>query len=1068
MSLNLLPNINLPYAVIITTYPGAAPEAVESVVTDTLEQAMATINNIKEIQSVSSDNMSYIMLEFNEDTNMDSSIIEIRECLDIVGSYLPDEVGTPMIMKVNPDMMPVLVASAYIEGKGDRETAKYIEEKIVPALKSIEGAAAISATGLVENYVNVMITDDNIDSLNERLVNHFTKRAEAQIRVAARAEIVGQIDKGIEDQIESLSAFGMRREVSEEMFEGARDELMAGIDDQVERIVAEELEKIEIPRVDISQDLLEQVLSAQNFSMPAGSIPSQNGAAYLVRVGDRIQGLEELRSMVVLDIPEYGQVTLGDLAKIYKSDNTDHIYSRVNDNYAVMLTMQKQPGYSTTDVTNDFVARAEALTKEHEGLSFEYLINQGDYVNMMIDTVLSNLLFGAGLAVLILMVFLRRIKPTFIVAASIATSVITAFVLMYFSGVTLNVISMGGLALGVGMLVDNSIVVIENIYRMMSEGMSARGAALKGAREVAGPIFSSTLTTIIVFLPIVFIRGLTRQIFTDMALTIGFSLTASLLTALTLVPAASAAYLKNKDITNKTFSPRLSSAYARVLNKSLKYKGITITLCVVLFALSILAALNSGRVLLPYMDSESITMQVRMPQSYNRDDSFNVLDKLYQDLSAIEDIDTIGIMCADDSRDEALGLVNMMAGSDATLNILLDGKDRRPIAEIKEDIRAVASKSQLDVKISDTNQDINSISGGKVVINIFGEDTASLKKAALEAEQIVKAIEGTTEVDNGLGRISEELRITVDKARAIGSGVTVAQVFTAINQAISAQSPITSIEEEDGNYSLLVTDNREQEIREDTLATIEVVNTSGSRVKVEDLTQIHKAEGFSSIQRLGRQRYISVRASLKPGYSSGIVNKNIEGKFKSHRFSSDIHWAMAGEQAMIKKTYTDLLKMLILAIIFIYLVMVAQFQSLLSPLIVMFTIPLGFTGGFLALYLAGMPISAVALIGLVLLIGIVVNNGIVFIDYANIQMNKGLGKKEALLHAAKNRIRPILMTALTTIFALITMVFDTTMGGELMRPMAVVTIGGLTYSAILTLFLVPALYMVLKKEKKAQ
>lgn len=1065
MGLDFLPNINLPYAMVVTSYPGASPDLVESLVTVSLEQAMLTIKNISQIQSVSFENISYIILKFNEGTNMDSALIEMRECLDLATGYLPKEAGSPKIIKINPDMMPVLVASLSIADKDLSEASGLIKQKILPDLQSLEGVANISVTGLVEDYINVVISRDKLDSFNSDLAKFYRQEAEKEIREAASEQIISQIDKGIQDKVDSLAAFGIRPEASMEMVQANRDRLIHQAKDQIDEIVEKELAKLDIPKLDISQDLVQNLIMSQNLSLPAGAVDSQEGILYPVRVGDKIKGIEELESMVVVDIPGYKSARLGDLANIYKNDNRDQIYSRVNGKPALILSVLKQPDYSTTDLTNDFLKKVEDLSEQYPGLSFEYLVNQGNYVNMMIDTVLDNLLIGSLLAVLVLISFLRHFKPTLILAASIAISLVTSFVLMYFSGVTLNVISMGGLALGVGMLVDNSIVVIENIYRMIAQGMSRKKAALQASKEVAGPILSSTLTTIIVFLPLLFIKGLTRQIFTDMALTISFSLAASLLTALSLVPAISAKYLKETQIKKKSFSLKLTSSYLRLLEKSLGYKKLTIGLCLLLFVLSIVAGLKSGRTLLPQVESESISLEVTMPDSYSYEDSFKALDRLYEDLTLVDGLSTIGVVYKADELDLALDISNMLNTSDASIDILLDKNSKRSSIDIYDDIARLADTSDLDIKITDTNQEIDSISGGKVVVNLFGEDKKELSNAALVVERIIRDVEGTRNVENGLDKLNGELKISIDKDKAIAKGLTSYQVFSAVNQALGENTPITLIGEGATYYKLLVSDDRQDFIMEDGLASLECLSQDGDRVRIDDIASVEKSQGYSSLRRLDQKRYVSVSAGLKAGYRAGDVNTIIEKKLKEHSFSKGIKWQIGGEQEMIKKTYRDLLVMLVLAIIFIYLVMVAQFQSLLSPFIIMFTIPLAFTGGLLALYLARMPISAVALIGLVLLVGVVVNNGIVFVDYANMKRKQGYSKKEAILYAAKNRIRPILMTALTTIFALITMVFDNSTGGEMMRPMAVVAIGGLVYSTALTLFFIPALYMLGEKVK---
>ncbi len=1065
MSLDLIPSINMPYAVVVTTYPGAAPEQVEMAVTSPLEQALASVNNVKNIQSFSSDNMSIVMLEFNASADMTAATIDMRESLDLVTAYFPDQIGSPMILKLNPDMLPIMVTSVSVGDMADSEAAKFIDDKIIPDIKSIEGVASVTASGMIENFIGVTLTETKINAFNQNMKAQIVEMAEVQIRSAILSEIEKSVDEGLAPQIASMTAQGMTEQEAKEALSDTRKQLIDGALTQSESVVQAQLDAIEIPDVDITKDMINGILSGQNFSMPAGSVKSDDNTSYLIRVGDKFKSADDLKGFTLINIPGYGDVKLSDVADINIYDNTSEIYSRVNNNYAIMLSIEKQPDYPTADVSKTIAEKLEALETEYSSVSFNVLMSQGEYIDLMINSILKNLLFGAGLAIIILFFFLRKIKPTLIVGASILISVVTAFVLMYFSGISLNMISMGGLALGVGMLVDNSIVVIENIYRMMSEGKSAREASIEGAKEVTGAIFASTLTTIVVFLPIVFTEGITRQLFTDMALTIAYSLIASLIVALTLVPAAASSILGKKFEAKKTIFDKIAASYSKVLEKSLKHRWITILLAIVLLGGSVAAAFSSGTELFPSMESNSLAVSVKMPDNYTKEDIYSALDKVYDTLDTVEGIETIGIMYVEDNINNM-----MMMGGGTTVYALLDENKKVSTSSIIEEIRTKTENFEFEVSASNSNMDISMLSGGAVVVNIYGRDLDNIRQTAKEVAEIVRSAEGTIEVEDGLGKTGQELRITVDKSKAIANGLTVAQVFMAVNEAITPASSTTTISDGEIEYSVIVNDERKGEIKTDDVKNITVTGTNGQSVKVGDIAQIDNVESFNRIQRINQERTVSVTASLMDGYDSGTVNKNIEKLLKDYTPQAGCRISQAGENEMIAKTFKDLILMILLAIVFIYLVMVAQFQSILSPFIIMFTIPLAFTGGFLSLFLSGTPVSAVALIGFVVLVGIVVNNGIVFIDYANQQMKAGLSKTQALVITAKNRIRPILMTALTTILALVTMVIDTSTGSEMTKPMAITTIGGLVYATFLTLFLIPALYSIMIKDrnKKAE
>ena len=1068
MSIDLIPSINMPYAVITTPYVGASPETVEAVVTETLEQNMASVNNVEEVSSVSSEGISTIILKFQENANMDSAVLEIRETLDRVSGFFPDEVGSSVILKVNPDMMPVMVASVGMDGMDESQSASYIEERILPELKSVEGVASVSATGLLENYIHVTLTDEKIQKANETLQTFYKEKAEKEIRQALEEQAQQQAQAAGETQRQNALNMGVSAQQAEAAAEAAQNAVLEQFTQQEEALVAEQMEQVEIPETEITREMISGILSGENFSMPAGAVSSEDGGSWLVRVGDKIGTIEELENLTLMSVPDFGEIQMKDVAEIQCSDNTESLYSRVNGEYAIMLSLQKQPDYSTADVTNAVLDRMEELEQKTEGLQFYTLMNQGDYVNLMIQTVTGNLLWGAGLAVLILILFLRKIRPTTIVAASILLSVVTAFVLMFLCGISLNMISMSGLALGVGMLVDNSIVVMENIYRMWAEGKSAREAAIKGAGEVAGAITSSTLTTIVVFVPIIFTEGLTRQLFTDMALTITFSLLASLVVALTLVPAASSRMLRKNFSPRKTIWDTMAEKYAGLLDRSLNHRWVTIGLSVLLLAGSVVLALRSGTELFPAMDSGSVSVSVAMPQEYTWEESCDALDSLYQTLSGVTDVEAVGIMNENGaSAAGGMSFLSMGTGSSGTTVYLLLQEERTaPMEEILEEIREKTETLPFEVSVSSANMDLSALTGGKIAVNVYGKDLDALREAASQVGQAIAQVEGTTEVDDGLGETQEEYRITVNKPEAIAKGLTVAQIYSAVSDVLAEDAAVTELTVGSIDYTVIVHDSWETPVTAATLGEILLETPSGETVKLSDIASIGVGEGFSSINRKGQERYVSVSADLQAGYISGTVNEEVEKALQQLELPEGCRFEMSGESESIRSTFQDLFLMLGLAVIFIYLVMVAQFQSFLSPFIVMFTIPLAFTGGFFAIAAAGLPVSAVCLLGFVILVGIVVNNGIVFVDYANQQMEAGLSKREALLTAGRNRIRPILMTALTTIFALLTTAVDTSMGAELMQPMAITTMGGLLYSTLLTLFLIPAMYSLMKREGK--
>ena len=690
------------------------------------------------------------------------------------------------------------------------------------------------------------------------------------------------------------------------------------------------------------------------------------------------------------------------------------------------------------------------------------------------DSIINNVLVGALLAILILILFLKDIRPTMVVAVSIPISLITAIVCMYFSGVTLNVISLSGLALGVGMLVDNSIVVIENIYRLRGEGYSAKEAAIQGAGEVAGAILASTLTTVCVFLPIVFTEGITRQLFVDMGLTIAYSLLASLVVALTVVPAMASGVLSR--VTPKEdgrFFGGLIKAYEKVLALALKTKPVVFLLVLVLLVGSAAAAFAKGTAFMPDMDSTQISMTVTLPKDTPLSHTGEVTDEILYKIAEIDEVVDIGAMANASSLTMLTGNGNSSTNETAVYISLDENKKRtnEVIAdEIENRISDIVEREGAEIAIETSSMDMSAMGGSGITVQIEGRELDTLQELAKEVAGIVEGVEGTTEVSDGLEESTGELRIIVDRDKAIEHGFTVAQVFQQIQGKLAAATSATSLETEIRDYDVYVKNAEDMTLTRELVKdlTLDRTKNDGSKetVKLSEIATFEDTETSMSVNRLNQTRYIPVTAQLADGYNIGLVSDAVEKALEDYELPDGYTIEMTGENETITDAMQQLYLMLILALIFMYLIMVAQFQSLLSPFIIMFTIPLAFTGGFLGLLISGSEVSVIALIGFVMLSGIIVNNGIVLVDYINQLRAQGMEKKEAIMTAGRTRMRPVLMTAMTTILALSTMVFSHDMGADMSRPMSVVTIGGLTYGTLLTLIVIPCIYDVFSRGKE--
>lgn len=1089
MTTDLLPSIDLPYAMVTTVYPGANPEKVEYSVTKPLEQALATTSGLENISSTSSENSSTVMLKFNKNINMDSAMIDMSGKIDMVKGQFEDSVASPIIMKMNPDMMPIMMLSVDIENMNIKEVTKYVNEKILPQFERIEGVASVTAMGLVEDQLKVTLDKEKIDKINQRVLSTVESEFNKQQKVLdkSRDDIKNSksaIEKGSSElqkgktQLQSaVDKIGMSRSEGTSLAKKGLEaidglETLKNKEKELSNTSAklkqgeEELNKAQVKMDEakakaykgadikdkINADMIGKILVAENFSMPAGYV-KEGETQYTVKVGDKFKSAKEIEDLLLFkDEKTIGSIKLNDVAKVEFTDNSDKTYTNINGNEGVMLTFQKSSNFSTSNVTKSINKTIKSLSNENKNIHITTLMDQGVYIDMIIASVLDNLIYGGILAIIVLLVFLRSFKTTLVVAFSIPISVLFAVVLMYFSNITLNIISLSGLALGVGMLVDNSIVVIENIYRLRNQGMSIKKAAVYGARQVSGAIFASTLTTICVFLPIVFTKGVTKQLFVDMGLTIAYSLIASLVVALTVVPAMSSSLFTSVyDKPHRLFDKFVDS-YEFILRKSLDYKYIVITFSIVLLLFTGYKALGMGTKFMPSMDSTQMTATMKMPKNSKKSQIIATSDEFVDKVLTIKEVETVGAIQG-----------NMMGEKDGTSFYIILKEDKKLTNNQVEDLIYKKTKGMnCEIKVSASTMDMNAIGGSGIEVVIKGNEFDKLQEISKEIAQILKKIEGTTDVSDGIKESQGETRIIVDKNKAMEYGLTVAQVYQSVLESIQRDKTLSSVRIDENEYPLIV--ENETEVSKDNLLEQTIKANKDNEqieVKLKNIAKLEFVQGLSSITRDNQSRYITARASVDSKHNVGLVSRDVEYALKDYKVPPGYSIEVKGENETINKSLKDLVFMGILAIIFVYLIMVAQFQSLLSPFIVMFTIPLAFTGGLLALIITNGEISVISMLGFLVLSGVIVNNGIVFVDYINQLRLEGKNKRDAIIETGRTRIRPILMTALTTILAMSTMALGVGMGSEMTQGLAVVTIGGLIYGTILTLVLIPVLYDLL-------
>jgi cation/multidrug efflux pump len=1303
MTPDLLPNMDFPYAIILTTYPGQTPETVESVVTKPLEQSLSTIDGVKTITSTSSDNYSILTLEFEDGTNMDTATVDMRGNLDTIKDAWPDGVGSPYLMKINPNMMPVAMVAVDYDGYDTVQISDYVNNELKNQLEGIDGVASVSTKGIVTQKENVIISQTKIDALNAKINDALNdKFGDAEKKISdAKKELQDNISKAEQgsdtieqsindlnsqqeevakqladaqgkaqsgyteilnakmqllDQQQSLTAtkqtltiayqtltqikekldslqdekaqltqqietfekiyndykdalsklanpdltdeqlaqvrailakideeldkYGFPKEELEERLNNAKNaltnvdkaitqtvEALKGLDTTEEKLddtIAEIADKIsqvdggitqiaaavkglDNNTVSVNQALSEiekqqslaayqlsgglsalntkqsevnsaltqlnsaqeelksasdelsdqkdkakkaadmtntvtisnvsNILTAQNFSMPAGYVSDDENIKYLVRVGDKIDGDKEMQSLALFDtgIDGIGVVKLSDVADVFIADDSDEVFTKINGNSGVVFSFSKQSDAATATVSENIAKKLNSLTQENEGLHFTTLMDQGDYIDIIINSVLQNLLMGAVLAIIILYLFLRDIKPTLIVALSIPVSVIFALVLMYFSGVTLNMISLSGLAIGVGMLVDNSVVVIENIYRLRNLGVPPVKAALNGAKQVAGAIASSTLTTICVFFPIVFIEGLTRQIFMDMALTITYSLLASLIVALTLVPAMGQRMLRKVKPVKHGMFDKMLGGYEKSIRFVLKHRAIALIVAVVLLFGSMFGAVARGFSFMPNMASTELSVTVSLDDSATMDDTIDAAQNLLDTLSTYDEFETVGVMTG--STTSLMGLTGSVSSSDADKGSVMayavfkDDKVKNS-ESISKEIEAELQSIDGDVVVSgsSSSSSMSAMLGNDgVSIKLYGDDLKTLQNTAKDMAEKLAAVDGIDETDNGIGATSGEIKVTVDKTKAAKKSLTVAQVYQQIAAAITSETTSSTLTNSGKDLDVVVIKDENSDVTKNNIKDIKLTYTdkegNEKTTKLSEVAEISDSESMNSITRSDQKRYIKVSGTLKDGYTNTDVSNKAKALFDDYKLPDGCSIEYSGSNESTMEAVNQMLLMMLLGVILIYLIMVAQFQSLKSPFIIMFTIPLAFTGGFLGLLITGFDVSVVALLGFVMLCGIIVNNGIVLVDYINNLRLEGKERREAIVEAGKTRMRPILITAITTVLGLSTMALGIGTGSEIMQPIAIVCIGGLLYATIMTLYIVPVIYDILSKKE---
>ena len=1245
MQTNLLPDVNTPFLMVVTVYPGASPERVESEVSDVMQNALGTVAGVESVTATSAENYSLLLMQFSDDTDMNSAMVKVSNKVDQTTASLPSSCLTPSIIEYSLNMNAFMTAAVSREGSDVYDLSEFVSDTLVPYVERKGGVSSVSTNGLIEKMVQVQLSQEKIDAINAKLLEVIDvqladarkqlESAEAQIEAGRKEydrqfknynktvsdtvmqQFSGQVGEAVEtvrkqaqallDSVNQLIAVVQEPEIQQALID-VRDGLQRVMDkfnetgmkdiDSLIEIVAElrditdkltgalqqlqqrlntesgtegstaadladdlqvqqslntvyntlndvikamddvpglmstfsdalgtysqqqmqaymkftearemlneyekqlaeakqtyaDAEEKAMASSDVSKlldiDTLAQLIYAQNFSMPAGYVKDSSGKSWLLKVGEEYDSIEDISGALLLHVDGFGDVRLSDVADVEVIDNAEASYTRLNGERAAVLKIYKGATSSASEVSDNCLSAFQELEAQYDGLHVVVLSNQGNYITIIVKSILSSMVIGAALAIIVLAIFLRDVKPTLVVGFSIPLSVLFAVVLMYFTGMDLNVMTLAGLSLGIGMLVDNSIVVIENIYRLRGRGVPAARAAVQGAKQVGMSVVASTLTSVCVFLPVVFSSSIVKSLMQPMSLCIGYCLMASLIVALTVVPAAASTVLKKAEPKQLKWFDKIQDKYAKSLEWCFRHRALPLLAAVVLLAFCGWRVFSMGVELLPTITSNEAIVTLSTTKDLSKEDSYAIAGKAVEAMLEVDHVEEVGITT--DTRVAGmdigqLGLPTTItdllnaANSYGTyqVNVMLDeslsSSEIETARQALEDALSGIEDCTAKVEISGMQELTSQLASG-LSVKIYGADAETLSQLSEKVVDIVNDTEGFANATNGLGSGDATINLQIDRDKVRSYGLTVAQVYQQIAAKLTttttAQTPVTV----DGStMSVQISNNLDPVTKENMMdITFETTvmsadgTTSTGTCTLADMATWDTGSAPDSITSEDQTQYVSVTADTLDGYNTTVQARVLEKKLNEFALSDEMpegcSFSMGGESDSVNFMVNEMVQWLALALPFVYLVMVAQFQSLLSPFIVLFTIPLAFTGGLLGMLFTGQQLTMISLMGFIVLMGTVVNNGIVFVDYANQLRLGGLERRAALVATGKTRMRPILMTTLTTVLAMLQMVFSNDMASQLMSGMAIVIICGLSYATLMTLYIVPILYDIL-------
>lgn len=984
MEMELMSSIDIPVALVMTNYPGAGPEEIESLVTDEIESAVENVEGIDSVSSTSSDGNSMVIVKFDYGVDLDDAVTDIRDKLSMISSSLPEDAKEPVVMKLDMNSEPLAQIAITSESLSDNELDFLVEDKLKPRFERLSGIASVDVAGGVKK------------------------------------EIVVEVNP------EKMEGYGL------------------------------------------SMQRIAQVIAAENSNQSSGTI--EYGKKELSISNElKLTSIDEIKT-IPIKLSSGAIVQLQDIASITEREKETDSISRVNKERCIILSITKTSDGNTVNIVKDIEKEIEKLSKEFGNTKIEVVTESGSTIENAIKGVIQNIFIGAFLAILILFVFLKNVGLTAVIGISMPLSIIGTFVLLYFSGVTLNIISLGGLSIGVGMLVDNSVVVIENIYRYRTrEGYDKIKGTYRASKEVMGSLIGSTLTTIVIFVPFIFAGGLVMEIFNDLVLSIIFSLVASLIAAVTVVPMLAGNYVNNVhrnvapkklDFINKFLEKfdhmitKLDIFYGNVLKKVIKNKKKTLSIILAIFIASLFLTPFIGMELIPSSDEGSISIKVEAPRGSQTEVVNELSLEVEKLIENIEEAEMTSVSISDGSS----AFSNGSNVSTITCKLVDKNDRKKSTAQIAEEIRTMANSiSGAKITVSESSS-MAGMMGSAVTAEIYGEDLVVLESIAQELKVKVSEVEGTRQVKSSLEDQNNQVYVKPDKDKIRMYGMTGSEVASQIRGTISGDVA-TKLKSDGSEIDIRISYPKDIYENLNQLKNSNIVTNTGAYIPLSSIAEIGIKDSPTSIARSDQERYVTVTSDVFER-SSGKVNSDVQKIIDNMNIPSGYSIKLGGNNEQMTEAFSSLAMVLVLAILLVYMVMAAQFGSFINPLVIMFTIPLALTGALILLFVFREPISMMSLIGCLILVGIVVNNGIILIDFINtLRERDNMNLEEAVLHACPTRLRPILMTAMTTILGQLPLIFSTSSNSEMLRGMGLVIAGGLMTSTVLTLLVVPIMYI---------